>query len=83
MEEKLTEKFKEQFKTELENAFARGVKAGGVMIAKNVLAKLNEYKRNQAVGAQKVREFCNYIITFIGIQEDKQEEQNEQVANDV
>ena len=81
MDEKLTEQFKEQFKTELENAFSRGVKAGGIMVAKNVLAKLDEYKRNQTVGAHKVRAFCNSLITFVGMMEEKNKD--EQAPNDI
>ncbi len=80
MDEKLTEKFKEQFKAELEYAFQRGVTAGGVMVAKNVLAKLDEYKRNQVVGAHMVRSFCNSLITYVDLMKEKKDEQ---AANDV
>ena len=80
MDEKLTEKFKEQFKAELESAFQRGVTAGSIMVAKNVLAKLDAYKRNQTVGAHKVRTFCNSLITYVDLMKEKKDEQT---ANDV
>ena len=79
MDEKLMGEFKEQFQQELENAFARGMKSGSIMVVKNVLSKLNQYKRNNAVGAQKVREFCNNVIRYF----DFQEGQNEQNPNDI
>lgn len=82
MDEKLMEKFKEQFKTELERAFARGVKAGGVMVAKNVIAKLDEHKRNQVAGAFKVRAFCNNVITLVKMEEEN-EKSAEQNSDDV
>ena len=72
MEDKLTEQFKEQFRTELENAFSRGVVAGGVTIAKNILDKINSHKRNMAVAIPEIRKLCNYVIEYAKVKKEGQ-----------
>ena len=69
MDENFTKQFEEQFKTELENAFSRGIAAGGVIVAKTVLSKMNEYKHNPVISNQKARMFCNSVIEFAKVKE--------------
>lgn len=89
MDEKLMEQFKEQFKTELEKAFSRGVWAGGAEIAKNILKKINEYKHNHVIAVEKVKSFCNYVVQYVKLQETNvdqktnTEDKHEKDSNDI
>ena len=76
MDENFSKQFEDKFRAELENAFSRGIAAGGQIVAKTVLSKMNEYKHNPVVSNQKARMFCNYVIEFAKVQE-KENEQKE------
>ncbi len=70
MDNKDLEKFQAQFQEELEKAFSRGVVAGGVTIAKNILEKINSHKRNMSVAIPEIRKFCNYVIEYAKVKKE-------------
>lgn len=62
-------------------AYSKGIRVGSFAIAKQVIQKLDEHKRNQGVAAQKVRAFCNSVIAFIQLKENKNEENSNDAGN--